>query len=141
MIMGTDMPSVSFAIRALFACCLFVATVNHLHADVLHGFLWDYGYGSDAYLGSRVFWGALTFLDPIAALLLFFKPRVGIVLTTVIILVDVVHNAFYVALKDQWLAPFYLSQVAFLIMVVLLSPVAWRGLNRSQMSPNQPAHK
>lgn len=36
------------------------------------------------------------------------------------------HNTYYVALKHQWLEPFYLSQVAFLIAVVLLSPIVWQ---------------
>ena len=115
----------SFAVRILFACCLLIATANHIRADVSHGLFWDYGYGPGTYLGSRIFWGALTFFDPIAALLLFIKPRAGIVLTAAIILVDVIHNTFYVALKQQWLEPFYLSQVAFLIVVFLLSPIAW----------------
>lgn len=79
---------------------------------------------------SRIFWEALTFFDPLAALLLFLQPRAGIALTAAIILVDVAHNTFYVALKQQWLEPFYLSQVAFLIIVFLLSPSAWRGLIR-----------
>ncbi|MCP3752558.1 hypothetical protein [Pseudomonas sp. SBB6] len=48
-------------------------------------------------------------------------------LTAAIILLDVTHNSFYVALKQQWLEPFYLSQVAFLIAVLLLSPIAWNG--------------
>jgi hypothetical protein len=121
------MPRLSFAVRILFACCLFIATANHIRADVSHGLLWDYGYGPITYLASRIFWGALTFFDPLAALLLFIKPRAGIVLTVAIILVDVTHNTFYVALKQQWLEPFYLSQVAFLIVVLLLSPIAWNG--------------
>mgnify|MGYP001581228468 FL=1 len=86
--------------------------------------------GPSTYLASRIFWAALTFFDPLAALLLFIKPRAGIVLTAVIILVDVAHNTFYVALKRQWLEPFYLSQVAFLVVVFLLSPIAWNGLIR-----------
>ncbi|CAI8712225.1 DoxX family protein [Pseudomonas sp. IT-194MI4] len=121
------MPRLSFAIRILFACCLFIATANHIRADVSHGLLWDYGYGDSAYLASRIFWGALTFFDPLAALLLFIKPRAGIVLTLAIILVDVTHNTLYVALNQQWLEPFYLSQVAFLATVFLLSPIAWNG--------------
>ncbi len=119
------MPELSLAIRIVFACCLCIATVNHIHADISHGLLWDYGYGPDAYLASRIFWGALTFLDPLAALLLFTKPRTGIGFTVTIILVDVTHNTYYVALKQQWLEPFYLSQVAFLVAVFLLSPIAW----------------
>ena len=124
------MQRLSFAVRILFACCLFIATANHIRADISHGLLWDYGYGSSAYLASRIFWGALTFFDPLAALLLFIKPRAGIVLTATIILVDVIHNTFYVALKQQWLEPFYLSQVAFLIVVFLLLPIAWSGPTR-----------
>ncbi|CAI8837446.1 DoxX family protein [Pseudomonas sp. IT-196MI5] len=124
------MPRLSFAVRILFACCLLIATVNHIRADVSYGLLWDYGYGHSTYLASRIFWGALTFFDPLAALLLFIKPRAGIVLTVAIILVDVTHNTYYVALKQQWVEPFYLSQVAFLIVVSLLSPIAWNGLIR-----------
>ena len=120
------MPRLSFAIRVLFACCLLIATANHIRADFQHGLLWDYGYGDSAYWASRVFWGALTFFDPLAVLLLFKKPRMGIILTVVIILTDVAHNTYYVALKKQWLEPFYLSQVAFLIAVALLSPIVWR---------------
>lgn len=120
------MPRLSFAIRVLFAFCLLIATANHIRADFLHGLFWDYGYGDSAYWASRVFWGTLTFFDPLAAVLLFIKPRVGIILTATIILADVAHNTYYVALKQQWLEPFYLSQVAFLIAVFLLSPIVWR---------------
>ena len=130
------MPRLSFAVRILFACCLFIATANHIRADVSYGLFWDYGYGPSTYLASRIFWGALTFFDPLAALLLFIKPRAGIVLTAAIILADVAHNTFYVALKHQWLEPFYLSQVAFLIAVFLLSPIAWNGPIRDKVLTN-----
>lgn len=126
------MPALAFTLRTLFACCLLVATANHINADLSHGLLWDYGYGADALLGSRMFWGALTFLDPLAAILLFIRPRAGIVLTAAIILVDVAHNTFYVALRQQWLEPFYLSQLAFLVTVALLSPIAWRHPRRNE---------
>jgi hypothetical protein len=121
-----SMTRLSFAIRILFACCLLVATTNHIRADFQHGLFWDYGYGPSTLWASRIFWAALTFLDPLAALLLFIKPRAGIFLTAAIILADVAHNTYYVALNHQWLELFYLSQVAFLIAVVLLSPVVWR---------------
>lgn len=120
------MPGLSFAVRVLFAGCLLIGTLNHICADVVQGVLWDYGYGPSAYLASRVFWGALTLLDPLAALLLFIKPRAGILLTAAIMLVDVAHNTYYVAMKQQWLESFYLSQVAFLVAVFLLAPIAWR---------------
>lgn len=120
------MNRVSLVIRVLFALCLGVATLNHLRSDFAHGLLWDYGYGADAWLGSRIFWGALTFLDPLAVVLLFVRPNAGIALAAAIILVDVLHNGFYVALRQQWLEPFYLSQVGFLVAVVVLAPLAWR---------------
>lgn len=48
----------------------------------------------------------------------------------IIILADVAHNTYYVALNQQWLEPFYLSQVVFLVAVFLLSPIAWNFTRR-----------
>ncbi|MBC2658790.1 hypothetical protein H7A76_25420 [Pseudomonas sp. MSSRFD41] len=118
----------SLCIRWLFALCLLAATFNHLHAAFAHGLLWDYGYGSDTPLVSRAFWGSLTLLDPLAVLLLWRRPRWGLALTLAIIVLDVLHNSLYVAAHEQWLASFYLSQVGFLVLVLLLTPLAWRGL-------------
>jgi hypothetical protein len=118
----------SIAIRTLFAVCLFAATFNHVHANLQHGVLWDYGYGRKIALASRLYWAVLTILDPLAAVLLFIKPRAGIWLTVAIILSDVMHNTYYVAANDQWLAPFYLAQVGFLVIVLGLAPVAARAV-------------
>lgn len=122
------MSRVSLSIRLLFTLCLLAATFNHLRAAVDHGLLWDYGYGADTPLASRAFWGSLSFFDPLAALLLWVRPRWGLILTLAIIVLDVVHNSFYVAAHDQWLATFYLSQVGFGLAVLVLLPLAWRGL-------------
>lgn len=122
------MSRVSLSIRLLFTLCLLAATFNHLRAVVDHGLLWDYGYGVDTPLASRAFWGSLSFFDPLAALLLWVRPRWGLILTLAIIVLDVVHNSFYVAAHDQWLATFYLSQVGFGLAVLVLLPLAWRGL-------------
>ena len=46
----------------------------------------------NASMVSMIFWDSLTFLDPIAAILLFLKPKSGIYLTLIIILVDIIHN-------------------------------------------------
>ncbi|MBN3808690.1 hypothetical protein [Paraburkholderia sp. Ac-20347] len=121
------MPRASTVIRALFAVCLLAATFNHVHAILQNGWLWDYGYGNRIALASKIYWDALTFLDPLAALLLFVKPRLGIWLTVSIIFSDVVHNTYYVAANDQWSAPFYLAQVGFLVVVLGLAPVAMRA--------------
>ncbi|NBF06743.1 hypothetical protein GV819_31200 [Pseudomonas sp. Fl5BN2] len=122
------MPRLSLCIRLLFALCLLAATFNHLRAAFDHGLLWDYGYGADTLLASRAFWGSLTVFDPLAALLLWRRPRLGLLLTLAIILLDVLHNSFYVAAHGQWRETFYLSQVGFLLLVLLLLPLAWRGL-------------
>lgn len=114
----------SVLIRTLFAVCLLAATFNHARAILQHGVLWDYGYGDRIAMFSRLYWAALTILDPLAAVLLFVKPRAGVLLTIAIIVSDVIHNTYYVALSDQWLAPFYLAQVGFLVFVLGLAPVA-----------------
>lgn len=122
----------SLLIRLLFALCLLAATANHLRAVLDHGWLWDYGYGAQTPLASRAFWGALTVLDPLAVMLLVLRPRWGLALTLGIIACDVVHNSFYVAAHQQWTATFYLSQLGFLLAVLLLLPLAWRGLRTSR---------
>lgn len=76
---------------------------------VQHGLPWDYGYGTAIPLASKVYWDALAFLDPSAAVLLFLKPRSGVRLTMLIIVSDVLHNTYYVAMHDRWSAPFYLA--------------------------------
>lgn len=127
--MALAMKRISFAIRLLFAVCLVGATFNHVHAALEHGLLWDYGYGDGTPLASRIYWGTLTALDPLAAILLFTRPRAGLGLTAAIILSDVLHNTYYVAANAQWTASFYLAQLAFLALVFALSPVALRGLS------------
>jgi hypothetical protein len=122
------MKRMSFAIRVLFALCLLGATFNHLRADIEHGLMWDYGLGNRAVFASRIYWSALTVLHPLAAVLLFAKPRAGIGLTALIIFSDVIHNTYYVAISGEWMKSFYLSQVGFLVLVFALSPIAWRGL-------------
>jgi hypothetical protein len=79
----------------------------------------------DAPLLSMIFWDALTFLDPIAALLLIFKPKFGIYLTAAIIVIDVLHNNILLPLLTNreieieitnWMI---VSQLVFLAFVVL----------------------
>lgn len=125
----------SIVIRTLFALCLLAATFNHARAILQHGVLWDYGYGSKIVLASKVYWAVLTILDPLAAVLLFVKPRAGIWLTVAIIVSDVIHNTYYAAANDQWLAPFYLAQVGFLVIVLGLAPVAVRAVSSRGQAP------
>jgi hypothetical protein len=80
---------------------MFMGTSTHLLWLVKHGFL------SEKYkapLFSMIFWDSLTFLDPLAAVLLIFKPKIGLYLTLLIITVDVLHNnAFY--FKEIYFSP------------------------------------
>lgn len=122
-------------IRILFALCLLAATFNHAYAIFQHGLLWDYGYGNKIALMSKVYWDVLTILDPLAAVLLFIKPRMGVWLTAAIIVSDVIHNTYYVDQSNQWLAPFYLAQVGFLVVVLCLAPVASREPSSGRQAP------
>jgi hypothetical protein len=81
---------------------------------------------------TRIYWTSLTVLDPLAAVLLFVRPRVGIVLTVAIITSDVLHNTL-VGLPS--LNAMYLSQVIFLLFVGATVYVAWRGV------PSEPHHE
>jgi hypothetical protein len=77
-------------IRIVYTLALAGATFNHARAVLAHGLAWDYG-GLPAYVTH--FWTALTFLDPLALLLLWLAPRAGLALTAAIIVCDVLVNA------------------------------------------------
>lgn len=126
------MVRVSRVIRVIFALCLLGATYNHLRIILEHGIMWDYGFGSRVLPGSWAYWAALTLFDPLAAILLLFRPRIGLWLTIVIIVSDVLHNTYYVAITGKWVNFFYVSQVGFLFMVLCLTPVAFRGLQEDR---------
>ena len=79
----------SLVLRAIYAICLLGATCTHVAMLWQHGVLWDYG---GAHLPTRIYWTSHTVLDPLAALLLFVRPRVGLILTALIIVSDVLHN-------------------------------------------------
>jgi len=56
---------------------------THAATILQHGLFWNYGGGVPRF--TRVFWTSLTFLDPLAAILLFLYPRIGVVATFAII--------------------------------------------------------
>jgi hypothetical protein len=79
----------------------------------------------------NLFWTSLTVLDPLAAILLVVRPRVGLVLSGVIMAADVSINAIAFrpsgALRSEW--PFWL-QVGFAGLVLAAGPYCWRRLER-----------
>ena len=112
----------SFVLRAAYATCLLGAASTHLATIWRHGVWWSYG---GAPLFTCIYWTSLTLLDPLAALLLFVSPRIGLVLTAAIITSDVLHNTLVgVPLWDAR----YLSQVAFLLFVASTVYPAWQGV-------------
>jgi len=120
----------SLWIRLIYAACLILATGNHALVLIRHGLFWNYG---GAPFLSSVFWTSLSLLDPVAAILLFLRPNIGVGMTAAIIVADVAHNlwirmlyapagfAAAVLLCD----PFLLSQIAFLIFVLATARQAW----------------
>jgi hypothetical protein len=83
---------------------------------------------------TALYWDSLTLLDPLAAVLLFLRPRIGIALTVAIIVSDVGHNLTFLAahplrgsfVKEVTSSPFMMSQIAFLLFVAATAPGAWR---------------
>jgi hypothetical protein len=121
----------SLIIRSLWAACLLIAAVNHARILLQHGLLWDYG---GAGWPSAIYWSSLAIVDPLAATLLFARPRLGIVCTIVVIVTNVLHNlavtAFY-APDGEFLArashPFVIAQIGFMMFVAATGRIAWRG--------------
>jgi hypothetical protein len=75
----------SLIIHAIYAVCLASATVTHVLFDVRYGILLSSLEPLGYPLFVRLYWASLTFLDPLAALLLFFRPRAGLILCVGII--------------------------------------------------------
>lgn len=102
-----------------------LATATHLIYDLRYGVslqgLAPLGYSA----GTRAFWASLAILDPLCALLLFVRPRAGLILCVAIIVTDVVHNGFV----GLWqFDPGFVLQAIFLTFVMATVRAAWRGL-------------
>ena len=118
----------SFLLRVVYSICLIAGTSTHLWTIVTHGLLWDY---NGVPVISRAYWTSLTALDPTATLLLFAKPRAGLVMTAAIVLSDVAHNTWLMQRSSapDWLNWMYVSHVLFLIFVLATIRHAWRGID------------
>src|SRR5688572_29587992 len=91
----------SLILRVIYAVCLVGATCVHLdlhfRSGVLLGDLAAFGYP----LFSRLYWSALTLLDPLAAVMLFVLPRAGLLLAAAIIVSNVTHNSWVLYWMNQ----------------------------------------
>ena len=127
----------SLIIRSVYAACLAGATVNHVRSVLAQGWLPEHLPWPTA-----AYWSSLTLLDPLAALLLFIRPRIGVAATIAIITSDVVHNVWFVAghranraLPDAIVDdPFLLSQIAFLVLVGLAARLASPDADRPKVA-------
>lgn len=121
-------------IRIVYSLCLAGATFNHVRAVLAHGWF-------PAHLPqlTALYWSSLTFVDPLAAVLLSVRPRMGIALTALIIVSDVAHNLWFIAshplgrsfVQGVASSEFMMSQIAFLMFVAATAPVAWREARRA----------
>jgi hypothetical protein len=124
----------SLVVRSIWAACLLLAAANHARILLQHGLFWDYG---GVGWGSAVYWSSLTILDPIAAALLFVRPKAGIISTIAIIVTNVAHNLALTARYAPELLtrvasdPFMVSQIGFMLFVGATAHIAWNGIERS----------
>ncbi len=126
--------SIPALLRSTYALCLLGATSTHVWTLVTHGLFWDYG-GMPVF--TQIYWTSLTALDPLAAVLLIVQPRAGLLLTLAIISSDVTHNTWIMSrsLAPDWSNWMYVSQIVFLIFVLLTISRAWK-LTPAERKPN-----
>jgi len=117
----------SLWLRMIYALCLLGATYNHLLIVAEYDWGWNYG-GLPVLV--TTFWTALTLIDPLAIVLLFLRPKAGVILTLMIIVADVAINAWVAWRYGIDLAAF-LAQASFLIFVVC----TWRMAAQYRVSP------
>lgn len=124
----------SLIVRSLWAACLLIGGANHALILLRHGLFWDYGGVGWA---SAAYWSSLTLLDPLAAALLFARPKLGMAGTIVLIVTNVIHNFAVTAQRAPpgelpTLAgnPFLASQIGFMIFVLATARIAWKGVRK-----------
>lgn len=116
------------AVRWLFAIYIFCfggATIRHISDIVRAGWLpYDF-----VPFWINLYWTSLTFFDPLAVLLIFISPLAALILANLIMLSDVAINSYvtYGLFQDTIVQSLFLqAQTAFLIFVVLTTPLIWR---------------
>ena len=132
----------SLVIRSIWAVCLLIAGLNHARILFLHGLLWNY---DGAARSSAVYWSSLTILDPIAAALLFVRPKLGIPGSIFLITTNVLHNLAFTAryapdgeFVTRAANPFLVSQIGFMVFVAATARSAWRGAALGKVQGVQP---
>ncbi len=130
----TKLTTKSKAVLIIEAIAMLMGTSTHVTWALENGFMSKH-YNASTF--SMVFWDSLTFLDPLAAILLFVKPKIGLILTFLIITFDVIHNntVHYEELYEQtisfgeWVQRYWMiaGQLIFAVFVM----IAFRPTMRS----------
>ncbi|CAD5995781.1 hypothetical protein [Agreia sp. COWG] len=119
--------------QILWVLGFLVGTTTHT-ADLIVG-------GVNAYsgfpVGVRLFWVALTILDPVAAALIIFRRRSGIVLGTAVIIADIAVNWTVFAVVGGLSLYGVISQSLFAVLIVVTARRLWVWFGHS--SPRERA--
>lgn len=109
-------------VQIIWIAGFLVGTASHV-LDVIAG-------GADTYgefpLALRAFWLSLTALDPLTAMLLLLRRRVGIILGLVVVVADIaVNGSVFFTLGGN---PLYgvVNQTLFAVFLLVTAPVLWR---------------
>ena len=122
----------SLTLRVIYALCLAGATCTHVVLHLRHGVLLGGLEGFGIPLLSRYYWSSLTLLDPLAAWLMFVRPRAGLALAGAIIVSDVAHKSWELYRSGAPSGMMYWAQIAFLLFLFATIRVAWRGASPSE---------
>lgn len=132
-------PSYAWPIRlvlAVYSVCFLIGTYTHAASILRRGLL-----AFPVPVGIGVFWDALTLLDPLAAGLVWWRPRVGLPLAAGLMAVDIsvkthVYLAGYLKPPVAGLVPLsLLEQALFGVFVFVTAPWVYRQLTRPSALP------
>lgn len=129
----SDYPRPVKLIFVVYSVCFLVGTYTHAAWLFRRGFL-----AFPVPLAIGVFWDALTLLDPLAAALLWWRPKAGIRLALAIMAADVCVNtatylAGYFGPPVPNMVPLHLfDQALFGLFVFITAPLAYHYLQKSR---------
>jgi hypothetical protein len=115
-------------IRAVWAIGFLVGTTTHV-IDLAAGGLQAYAAFPT---GIRIFWTALTLVDPLVIVLaVVLRRRAGVALGVAVVLADVAVNTVTAATIGGLSAFGLVSQILFGVVVLVTAPVLWRASGRT----------
>lgn len=130
---ASEYPATVKVIFAIYSLCFLVGTCTHVAGLLQRGWL-----AFPVPLPIGIFWDALTLLDPLTALLLWWRPVAGIRLALVIMVADVcvntaVYLAGYFGPPVPNMVPLALfDQSLFGLFVFVTAPLAYQLLRARQ---------